>query len=61
MIDAGAEDLGVVARSMRELMARTVFWRFRLPPLRSVPRLTLSFFDGTQADVPSGEITAGPR
>ncbi len=38
-----------VARSMRELMARTVFWKFRLPPLRSVPRLMLSCLDGTQA------------
>ena len=50
-----------VARSIRELIERTVFWKFRLPPLRSVPRLTLSFFEGTQPDRPSGEITTGPR
>ena len=49
----------LVARSMRELIARTVFWKLRLPPLRSVPRLMLSFFDGTQAEAPSGEIDDG--
>ena len=30
-------------------MARTVFWWFRLPPLRRAPRTMLSCFDGTVA------------
>ena len=34
---------------MRELIARTVFWKLRPRPSRSVPRWTLSCFDGTQA------------
>ena len=34
---------------MRELIARTVFWKLRLSPLRSVPRAMLSCFDGTDA------------
>ena len=45
----------------RELIARTVFWKFRFAPLRSVPRAMLSCFDGTHAVVPSGEITSAPR
>jgi hypothetical protein len=47
---------------MRELMARTVFWKSSACwPLRSVPRLMLSCLDGTQALRPSGEMTAAPR
>ena len=44
------------ARSMRELIARTVFWKLSAWPSRRVPRLTLSCLDGTQAERPSGEI-----
>ena len=46
---------------MRELIARTVFWKLSPVPSRSAPRLMLSCFDGTQACVPSGEIAAAPR
>ena len=53
--------LWFVARSIRELTARTVFWKFSALPSRSVPRLMLSSLDGTQACVASGEIAAAPR
>ena len=46
---------------MREVMARTVFWKLRLAPLRSVPRLTLSCLEGTQALQPSGDSAIAPR
>ena len=46
---------------MRELIARTLFWKFRPWALRSVPRLMLSCLEGTQALRPSGEITAAAR
>ena len=46
---------------MRELMARTVFWKLRFRPSRPAPRAMLSCFEGTQACVPSGEMTAAPR
>ena len=36
---------------MRELIARTVFWKFRPRPSRSAPRLMLSCLDGTQAEL----------
>ena len=49
------------AMSIRELIARTVFWKSRLRPSRSVPRAMLSCFEGTHACVPSGEIAAAPR
>ena len=40
---------------MRELMARTVFWKSRFWPLRRVPRRTLSCLEGTQALAPFGD------
>jgi hypothetical protein len=46
---------------MRDAIARTVFWKFRLAPLRSVPRRTLSCFEGTQAARPSGDSATAPR
>ena len=50
-----------LASTMRELIARTVFWKFSPMPLRSDPRLMLSCLEGTHACVPSGEIAAAPR
>ena len=50
-----------VARLMRELTARTVFWKFSALPSRSVPRWMLSILDGTHACDASGEMTAAPR
>jgi hypothetical protein len=46
---------------MRELIARTVFWKSSAGRCAARPRSTLSCFDGTQACVPSGEIAAAPR
>ena len=61
VVDPGAEGLRVRRKIDAGADRPTVFWKFRLAPLRSVPRLMLSFLDGTQAELPSGEITAGPR
>ena len=47
--------------SMREVMARTVFWKLRFEPLRSEPRRMLSCFEGTQAVAPSGDSATAPR
>ena len=50
-----------LANNSEDLAARTVFWKFSPLWSRSPPRLMLSSFDGTQACVPSGEITMAPR
>ena len=46
---------------MRELIARTVFWKLSPSPSRRTPRFTLSCLDGTRAERPSGEIATAPR
>ena len=49
VVDARRAVLPLVAEVDREVIARTVFWKSRFAPLRSVPRWTLSCFEGTQA------------
>ena len=51
----------LVRMSLRELMARTVFWKSSGCPSRRGPRLMLSCLDATHALVPVGEITGAPR